>query len=1067
MTTTGPLTAPIAPLVVPRPRLVVFDVTDAEKTVHALHELIPGHSFIVRDHWTQPPNESTDVSIWIWQSDLEEFEASVGSLLRDLAFPLAATGSPYVVMLPFGADALQPRSLAIDDIALLDVEDFGTLLCEDGVAVSEPLLPTLRGRCPLTPIEEQLQKALHGVALDVKAQVRFDRYTLDFLVESDGLRLGVEADGHAYHEPDRDALRDAKLRDAGLADVLRFTGSEIHRDAADCAARVLSRITLASPNHRRRYHKDKLDESQSAAVSHERGAARVLAPAGAGKTRVLVNRIVKLVERGGDPDRILALAFNKKAADQLERRLHELAIPTSNELFGPQQGVHVATFNAFGHRFQNERTEPGSFRVVNDDRVWTQLMSSALSANGITLKRSKRGTDPMRGFLNSMERTRADLASPWSLEVEIERVGDNHVDVVPFQPIHDEFERRRIDRQIQTFSDQITTALRTLLDSPLERRHAQRWFQHVLVDEYQDLDAAQLGLVEVLSRPHRNLFVVGDDDQLIYSWRFARLTNILAFHERLPAEPHAKTYTLGTNYRSARAIVDSSRRLIDHNQTRVGKDITPRDDADAGSVRYYSSPDFDLRSTALLDFVASQRSRCGSWRRIAVLCRYRAQQVLVAHALDRAGIPRTHLLSYRLFADPQMRLVRDYIELVRQPQKATGELLASLLNKPNRYASNALVEEIRSAPAAWARLGDLSSRQPNDPFRSSALAEFRATVEALNHEFQRRRPTAPQLLEEVVNAFDLRRFWDDKQPSKMRKLDDADPTNLLFLIRILAQDKPDPTEFLAEWDAAAEAEVKEGNAQDDTLEREEDEETDRVVISTIHAAKGREYHSVCLWDYWSDITKLDEAELEEERRVFYVGMTRAEDSLLVTLDAERGIHPFVVESIAPQRSDELSVVRARRNDAAIEARDAALEVNALESELVRLHNGELLADSERALRELPARINELDAALRPFEDQLARLNRVRDLRGRRRAELTSKAHDLRVERQQAQTDLDESNQHVRYLRGDPTAHGRVIEVRIEDARRRLDDLMAEQERLDQRLIELELLASVGSRPKVP
>lgn len=1062
MTTTGSRTTPIAPLLTPRPRLVVFDVRDAEETIQALYELMPHHSFTVRSDWAQLPT-ATAVPIWIWREDLEKFEASAGSLLRNLAFPLAATGSAYVVMLPFAAEALQPRSLAVDEIALLDVEDFGNLLCDDGIAVSAPLLPTLRGRCPLTPIEEQLEQALHSAGLDVKAQVRFDRYTLDFLVESDGLRLGVEADGHAYHALERDAARDANLRNAGLADVLRFTGAEIHRDAGECAARVLSRITLA-PNHPRRYRRDKLDESQSAAVGHEQGAARVLAPAGAGKTRVLVNRIVELVERGEDPDRILALAFNKKAADQLERRLHELAIPTSNELFGAQHGVRVATFNAFGHRFQNERTEPGSFRVVNDDRVWTGIMSSALSANDIALNGSKRGSDPMRRFLNSMERTRADLASPRSLEVETERINDNHVDVVPFQPIHHEFERRRINRQIQTFSDQITTALRALLDSPLERRHAQRWFEHVLVDEYQDLNAAQLGLVEILSRPHRNLFVVGDDDQLIYSWRFARLTNILAFHERLPAEPHAKTYTLRTNYRSARAIVDALRRLIDHNQTRVGKDIAPRDDADAGSVRYFSSPDFDLRSTALLDFVAAQRSRCGAWRRIAVLCRYRAQQVLVAHALDRAKIPRTPLLSYRLFADPQMQLVRDYIQLVRQPRNASGGLLASLLNKPNRYVSNALLDEIRGASAARARLGDVST-QASDAFKTTALAEFCATVEALNREFQQRRPTTPQLLEEVVNAFGLRRLWDDKQPSKTRTLDDADPTNLLFLIRILAQDKPDPTEFLAEWDAAAEAEIMEGNAQEDTLEREEDEETDRVVISTIHASKGREYHSVCLWDYWSDVTELGEAELEEERRVFYVGMTRAEDSLLVTLDAERGTHPFVVESIAPQRSDELAALRARRNDAAIEARDAAAEVNALESDFVRLHDGELLTDSERALRELPARISQLDTALRPLEDELARLNRARDIRGRRRAELTRKADELRVEREQAQTDLDESDQHVRYLRGDPTAHGRVIEVRLEDARRRFDDLVAEQERLDQRLIELDILTSAGSGPK--
>src|SRR5690606_1066714 len=137
-------------------------------------------------------------------------------------------------------------------------------------------------------------------------------------------------------------------------------------------------------------------------------------------------------------------------------------------------------------------------------------------------------------------------------------------------------------KNIQSFNDQIYFAVQDLLAVPEHRHQIQRRFEHVLVDEFQDLNGTQLALVDIISRPHRNLFVVGDDDQLIYGWRFAKPANILDFHKRMPPKPLSATYTLSTNYRCSREVVAASRRLIDHNRTREPKNIVAGPAAPAG-----------------------------------------------------------------------------------------------------------------------------------------------------------------------------------------------------------------------------------------------------------------------------------------------------------------------------------------------------------------------------------------------------------------------------------------------------------------------------------------------------
>ena len=379
------------------------------------------------------------------------------------------------------------------------------------------------------------------------------------------------------------------------------------------------------------------------------------------------------------------------------------------------------------------------------------------------------------------------------------------------------FERRRQQLGVQSFNDQLAIAVIDLLGNPGRRQFVQARFSHVLVDEYQDLNGSQLALVELISRPWRSLFVVGDDDQLIYGWRFAKLTNILDFHERMPREPYSRTYTLGTNYRSSRAIVEASRRLIDHNQRRVAKDIQPAPEARTGEVLDECADSWLERSQSVISFLQTHRQATRRWRDLAVLCRYKAQQPLVALALDRAGIPRSPLLAYRLFSDQNVRLLRSYIDLVRMPNTLDSDSFRLLLNRPNRYLPNELVEGVLQAESPWDELVDLAGQEG----AARGLIDLKDRVLSLREKYRKRAPSSEQLLDDVILTFGLESYSTDEASPGPRRADDGNPLVLVDLLRFYASELTAVSEFLDLWDTCAQKEERRFGMSDDTLAREQ------------------------------------------------------------------------------------------------------------------------------------------------------------------------------------------------------------------------------------------------------
>ena len=1056
-------------------RLVVFDVPDAAALASALQDAFPTDSFEFAPDWNWTAGEFiSGVPVWYWPWPYSVFEEQANSVLRLFVHPLIASQHAFCIAFPWSRSYFEPQSLAIDSMKLLDVEDIGALLLSDAVSTSFPLLKQLRDQVIQTPIEEQLGRAMTEAGILARPQVRFGPYIPDFLIEVENRRIVVEADGAGFHDPEKDRMRDAALREMGIDFVIRFTGREIYRDASGCATRVAAEIDAQRSSDTRpsltEHDFRNLDDSQRRAVTHPGGAARVLAPAGSGKTTTMVQRVLLLLEQGADLSSILVLAFNKKAADQLIDRLMRQGVPLRHSILADDQpGVLVVTFNAFGYRYQQQIVQ-STLELKTGRASWRQMMERALRDHGITTSslKARRGSDPVGQFLTALARTRADLQPPSEISVEIDSYESMTNPIIPFDKVYESFSRRQMDARWQSFDDQIFLTVRDLLEVPDHRHIMQRLFDYVLVDEFQDLNGSQMALVDILSRPARNLYVVGDDDQMIYGWRFAKLDNILNFHDRMPTEPLSVTYTLNTNYRCSRAVVESSRRLIDHNLRRVPKDIQAAPTAPDGHVQYFGSADWSERAEEICRFLRDEREQhdC-KWAELAVLCRYKAQQPIIAMALDQAGIPRTALLTYRLFTHPAAELLRSYLRLVVQPQSLMGDDVKALMNRPNRYVKNELVQTIAMTPDPWQAISARASEV--DP--PKGLHDLYRGVLHLQEQLAANRLNSHQLIAESVAIFGLEQYWKDesKRPSDTEQ-DDAGPLHVLSAVLMLADDSESIEELLLTWDnramlEEAQQDSDERKMSDDDLKREESPDSDEVVIGTMHASKGREYRSVVLADYYPDLSRMSNEEKEEERHVLYVGVTRAKHSILVTLDSSKQINPLIRELVAPPLPNEPDLLSREMYELRDTEGDLVVALAREQGKIAAIHSG---AEVERSMTLLA----NLHASHADVEQSLAELTPYERPRGiggfiasltssaeRSAREQEERKNALITKRDTLSKQIAEIDDWLVLLRADPDVATRRFAESLGEAEADLNLNRTRQAELRSRLSELKLFFS--------
>jgi len=600
-----------------------------------------------------------------------------------------------------------------------------------------------------------------------------------------------------------------------------------------------------------------LNPAQRAAVECTEGAVLILAGAGSGKTRVLTTRVAWLLERGlAKPWQVLALTFTNKAAREMKERIGRLVGLGVDEMW-------VGTFHSvFARVLRREADFLGYARnfTIYDADDQLKLVKACMdrlqvSVNQLNPKRARAAISSAKNAMQGPEEFAA-LDSGFVHERLVE--------------IYREYARRLREANAMDFDD--------LLVKPIElfERHPERLevyrqrFRYVLIDEYQDTNRAQFEATRQLAGGHGNLCVVGDDDQSIYGWRGADISNILDFEQ---AWPGARIFKLEQNYRSTETILDAAHAVVSRNESRKPKKLWT-DNGKGDPVRLLAAEDDAMEAAQVCRLVVAHREAGGSYRDCAVLYRTNAQSRALEDAFRRSGVRYQIVGGLRFYERREVKDVLAYLHLLVNPLDEIG--LLRVLNYPRRGIGDASIQALQAA-AAQARvpLGELLPHAGGVPGVSKSalprIAEFHEQLERGRGRLEHEKASA--VLADLLEAIHLFEALEGEGPEGVPRMENVRE------LQAALEDYEENSElglagFLEEVALVADVDSW-------------DDREDHVTLMTVHSAKGLEFPLVFVTGLEEGLFPLAKAmesehELEEERRLFYVGITRARRKLFLS-----------------------------------------------------------------------------------------------------------------------------------------------------------------------------------------
>lgn len=634
-----------------------------------------------------------------------------------------------------------------------------------------------------------------------------------------------------------------------------------------------------------------LDPYQQAAVEHEHGPALCTAGAGSGKTRVLTERISRLIYRGlARPESVLAVTFSRKAAHELRERVAQRLGEEAAER------IQISTFHSLGLSICREFADKlgrNKYLSVWDERACRAEMQAAWEEVVASLPDDKQREDLARRYKNKSptrlllrlldqhKREPDDLDGLWT------KLGEHGQDSTLLASAAFQYEEGKRACNTLDYDDLIWLSTRLLLRDDAVRQTIQERFDFVLVDEYQDTSRLQATMMKQIAGLHRNIFVVGDDDQAIYRWRGAEPTNLLEFEQDWP---NASIYPLGLNYRSTPNIVDFAARSIVRNVKRRDKRIWS--ESEAGVEVEVEAP-FSLRSEAerSVRWLAEVIEQDGKdYRDGAILVRTRRQLLTLSAAAGRAKIPVSIVgaLSWHQRADA--RLVLAWLRWILNPKDL--EAASTILKNWPGVGPKTVVTWRQEAVAAHGDVLDAPLRKIAAQARQNVL---RTSLERLVSTSWHLHALSREHVSSCVAEVYVRAGLSDGIAAQRGSADVKEALD--------AEARDEVRETLM---ALAIREPQEGiegirNLLDEVAtiskqEREDDANGGRLTISTIHASKGLEWHAVALVGACEGVLPFqrtaaqaeeddedgEEGHVEDERRLFYVACTRAKKRLLIT-----------------------------------------------------------------------------------------------------------------------------------------------------------------------------------------
>lgn len=583
-----------------------------------------------------------------------------------------------------------------------------------------------------------------------------------------------------------------------------------------------------------------LAPDQLRAVADPSTRARIIAPAGSGKTRVLTERARHVLDAGVPADSLLLVAYNKRAQEEMRERTTDhprLQIQTLNAL---ALSILNGT-NGFASR--GTRLQHVSERDVRD-----------IIATYVKLPR-KANTDPAVAWIDALSEVRLGLRSPQSVEDEYEGDVEGFADFFPL------FRQHLAQRQQADFDEQIYLAIEVLLRDPEIRLAAERRAEVLLVDEFQDLTPAHMLLLRLLAGPSLSIFAVGDDDQTIYGFSGATPEWLVRFEDHVPEAVH---HALEVNYRCPAPVVEAAFNLISHNTVRVAKQIRPGPDSvrTPGSIAVAKVDDQVARVTShvrkLLDAGVTPSE-------IAVLSRVNANLVPVQVSLLEAGVPVSVRDGGEFLRSSGVEAALAWLRLAVRPDRLTGADIMLAARRPGRGIQPKAREwmgEQTSIDGLKLLAGRLDERMSNK------ITEFVRDLELVAMFAQR--ATTSALIEFIRNEVGLDRALATLDAAHQGRNKASNSDGLRSLIA-LGRQHSDPTTF------------------DEWLRRVLSAPSDEsgVALATVHKVKGLQWPHVIVYDASSAVFphRLS-MDIEEERRVFHVAITRCTTSLIITADIE-------------------------------------------------------------------------------------------------------------------------------------------------------------------------------------
>jgi DNA helicase-2/ATP-dependent DNA helicase PcrA len=597
-----------------------------------------------------------------------------------------------------------------------------------------------------------------------------------------------------------------------------------------------------------------LNDQQLGAVTSPGGAALVIAGAGSGKTRTLTYRVAWLLEHGVKPWQILLLTFTNKAAREMTGRVAELLGPEADGIWG-------GTFHSIGNRILRRHAETIGFKPgfsILDREDQSDLLKSV--AHDVGVPRDKRFPKP--DVLAELFSLSANTGDPLDVVVH-DRFGYFEGMADTIASVREAYERRKVSANAMDFDDLLIRTNQLLRGHPEVGDHYRGQFHHVLVDEYQDTNLVQAELVDLLGSQHGNIMVVGDDAQSIYSWRGANFENILKFPERYAG---AQTYRIETNYRSVPGILEVANAAIRGNVRQFEKNLRAWRQA-GGRPVLAELPTNNAQAAYVAEQILELNHRGLEFRDMAVLYRAHFHSMEIQLELTRRGIPFEVTSGLRFFEQAHVKDAAAFLKFAVNPSDETAfRRMVRLLPGVGEKTADTLWSVVKAGAGSAAPFGEVL-RMAKPPARAAKVWEqLAATLDEIAPE---RKPIAPDLaLETVMEA-----VYEDYMKAEFANFENRRED--LRTLTGYARQFGSTEDFLAQL--ALLTNVDGAGARQDT-------ETDRVVLSSVHQAKGLEWRAVfVVWlteGMFPGSRSLEKPDaLEEERRLFYVAVTRGRDHL--------------------------------------------------------------------------------------------------------------------------------------------------------------------------------------------